>query len=85
MQLNRISNVHLYKHGIATPLITQRADPTQMGVDLTLSDVETFYQGSYSCQYSVTRGYPPQQVSSSPSNTINITVGESLPVLYSKC
>ncbi|XP_037540152.1 uncharacterized protein si:ch211-150o23.3 [Nematolebias whitei] len=78
MQLNRISNVHLYKHGIATPLVTQRADPTQMGVDLTLSDVETFYQGSYSCQYSVTRGYPPQQVSSSPSNTINITVVDLL-------
>ncbi|KAF7209677.1 uncharacterized protein si:ch211-150o23.3 [Nothobranchius furzeri] len=78
MQLNRVSDVHLYKHEIATPLVTQRADPTQIRVDLTLSDVETFYQGSYSCQYSVTGGFPSQRISSPPSNFINITVVDLL-------
>lgn len=70
------SDFHLYKHEVSTPLVTQRADKTSQ-VELTLSDVETFHQGSYSCQYKIQSGYPSQLLSSPTSNSINITVGES--------
>lgn len=71
------SDFHLYKHGVSTPLVTQRVDQSQTGVELTLSDIETFHQGSYSCRYRI-RGFSPSLLHSSPpSNSINITVGES--------
>lgn len=72
-----ISEFHLYKHGVTTPLVMQRADQMQTTVELTLSDVETFHQGSYSCRYRSKGGFPSQLLSSPPSNAINITVGES--------
>ncbi|XP_042617901.1 uncharacterized protein si:ch211-150o23.3 isoform X2 [Cyprinus carpio] len=72
-----IIDFHLYKRGVDTPLVTQRADPRQMTVDLTLSDLEISHQGSYSCLYSIHNklgnspsGYSPH------SNFINITVLE---------
>uniref|UniRef100_A0A3Q3G306 Si:ch211-150o23.3 n=1 Tax=Labrus bergylta TaxID=56723 RepID=A0A3Q3G306_9LABR len=68
------SDFHLYKHGVSTPLVTQRADQTQATVELTLSDIETFHQGSYSCRYRIKGGFPSQLLSSPPSNSINITV-----------
>lgn len=75
---HHLSDFHLYKHGVSTPLVTQRADQTHARVELTLSDVETFHQGSYNCQYRIKGGFPSQLLSSPPSNAINITVGESL-------
>ncbi|XP_012726111.2 uncharacterized protein si:ch211-150o23.3 [Fundulus heteroclitus] len=75
---NHISNVHLYKHGVDTPLVTQSADPTQIRVSLVLSDVETFQQGSYSCQYDIKGGSPPKPVRSPPSDPVNITVVDLL-------
>ena len=74
---HHLSDLHLYKQGVSTPLVTQRADQTQAGVELTLSDIETFHQGSYSCRYRIKGGFPSQLLSSPPSNSINITVGES--------
>lgn len=74
---HHLSDFHLYKHGVSTPLVTQRADQSQIGVELTLSDLETFHQGSYSCRYSIKGGFPSRLLSSPPSNSINITVGES--------
>ncbi|KAM7404593.1 hypothetical protein PAMP_011930 [Pampus punctatissimus] len=76
---HHISDFHLYKHGVSTPLVTQRVDQSQTrGVELTLSDVETFHQGSYSCRYKL-KGFSPSQLHSSPpSNFINITVVELL-------
>ncbi|KAL7884445.1 hypothetical protein AOLI_G00072150 [Acnodon oligacanthus] len=64
--------VHLYKSGVDTPLVTQRADLRQTRVELTLSDLETSHQGSYSCLYRI-QGNPGNSPS---SNTINITVLE---------
>ncbi|XP_028266297.1 uncharacterized protein LOC114438875 [Parambassis ranga] len=74
---HHLSDFHLYKHGVSTPLVTQRADQTSQ-VELTLSDVEIFHQGSYSCQYKIKGGYPSQLLSSPPSNSINITVVDLL-------
>lgn len=78
---HHISDFHLYKHGASTPLVTQRADHTQTRVELTLSDTETFHQGSYSCRYRIKGGFPSQLLSSPPSNSINITVGETLTIV----
>ncbi|XP_024149208.1 uncharacterized protein si:ch211-150o23.3 [Oryzias melastigma] len=75
---HHLSDFHLYKHGVSTPLVTQRADQSQIGVELTLSDLETFHQGSYSCRYSIKGGFPSRLLSSPPSNSINITVVELL-------
>ncbi|KAM9344495.1 uncharacterized protein KZ484_016826 isoform 1-T2 [Pholidichthys leucotaenia] len=75
---HHLSDVHLYKHGVSTPLVTQRPDQTQTRVDLTLSDLETSHQGSYSCRYRVETGFPYELLSSPPSNSINITVVELL-------
>lgn len=75
---NHLSDFHLYKHGISTPLVTQRVDQSQIRVELTLSDIETFHQGSYSCRYRIKGISPSQLHSSPPSNSINITVVELL-------
>lgn len=72
-----LSDYHLYKHGVSTPLVTQRADQNQISMELTLSDIETFHQGSYSCRYRIKGSFSSQMLSSPPSNSINITVGES--------
>lgn len=72
---HRISDFHLYRQGVSIPLVTQRADHTQLRAELTLSDVETFQQGSYTCRYRVKGGFPTQLMSSPSSNLINITVG----------
>lgn len=74
---HHISDFHLYRQGVSIPSVTQRADQTQMRAELTLSDVETFQQGSYSCRYRIKGGFPTQLISSPPSNSINITVGTS--------
>lgn len=74
---HHLSDFHLYKHGVSTPLVTQRADQTQTRVDLTLTDIEASHQGSYSCRYRIKGGFPAELLSSPPSNSINITVGES--------
>lgn len=71
------SDFHLYKHGASTPLVTQRVDQSQTRVELTLSDIETIHQGSYSCRYRIKGSSPSMVLSSPPSNSINITVGES--------
>ncbi len=76
---HHLSDFHLYKHGVSTPLVTQRADQTQTRVELTLSDIETSHQGSYNCGYRIKGGFPSQLLSSPPSNSINITVGELQP------
>ncbi|TRY83215.1 hypothetical protein DNTS_014150 [Danionella cerebrum] len=66
---------HLFKHGVDTPLVTQRADPRQMTVDLTLTDLESSHQGSYSCVYRVHSKLGTTFSGNSPnSNSINITV-----------
>uniref|UniRef100_A0A3Q1F2V3 Ig-like domain-containing protein n=1 Tax=Acanthochromis polyacanthus TaxID=80966 RepID=A0A3Q1F2V3_9TELE len=57
---HHLSDFHLYKHGVSTPLVTQRADQAQTRVELTLSDIETFHQGSYSCRYRIKGGFPSQ-------------------------
>ncbi|KAF3696788.1 Antigen WC1.1 Precursor [Channa argus] len=75
---HHLRDFHLYKHGVSTPLVTQRADQTQTRVELTLSDIETVHQGSYSCRYRIKSGFPSQLLSSPPSNYINITVVELL-------
>lgn len=75
---NHLSDFHLYKHGVSTPLVTQRVDQNQIRVELTLSDIETFHQGSYSCRYRIKGISPSQLHSSPPSNSINITVVELL-------
>uniref|UniRef100_A0A3Q3K7S8 Uncharacterized protein n=1 Tax=Monopterus albus TaxID=43700 RepID=A0A3Q3K7S8_MONAL len=71
---HHLSDFHLYKQGVSTPLVTQRADHTQARAELTLSDIETFHQGSYSCRYRIRGGFPSQLLNSPPSNSINITV-----------
>lgn len=75
---HHVSDFHLYKSGVATPLVTQRVDASQIRAELTLSDVETFHQGSYSCVYRIKGSSPSQLLSSPPSNFINITVVELL-------
>ncbi|XP_072528113.1 uncharacterized protein [Salminus brasiliensis] len=65
-------DLYLYKSGVDTPLVTQRADFRQTRVELTLSDLETSHQGSYSCLYRL-QGNPGNSPS---SNIINITVLE---------
>lgn len=70
-----VIDFHLYKRGVDTPLVTQRADPKQMMVDLTLSDLEMFHQGSYSCLYRIHSKLRNAPSGDSPhSNYINITV-----------
>ncbi|XP_028848701.1 uncharacterized protein LOC114797786 isoform X2 [Denticeps clupeoides] len=64
---------HLYKRGTGTPLVTQRVENGQKSVELTLSDLETSHQGSYSCVYSIW-GNLLSQLHSSQSNSINIIV-----------
>lgn len=76
---HHISDFHLYKQGASAPLVMQRADQTQSRVELTLSDVKTFHQGSYSCRYRIKGGFPSHVLNSPPSNSISITVGESQP------
>ncbi|XP_071764890.1 uncharacterized protein LOC139919157 [Centroberyx gerrardi] len=75
---HHLSDFHLYKHGVSTPLVTQRVDQSQTRVELTLSDLETSHQGSYSCLYRIKGSSPSQLLSSPPSNSINITVVELL-------
>ncbi|CAN9516206.1 unnamed protein product [Ophioblennius macclurei] len=75
---HHLSDFHLYKQGVATPLVTQRAEQTQTRVELTLSDVETVHQGGYTCRYRIRGGFPSQLLSSPPSNAVNITVVELL-------
>lgn len=70
-----VIDFHLYKRGVSTPLVTQRADPRQMTVDLTLSDLEISHQGSYSCLYRIHSKVGNSPSGNSPhSNLINITV-----------
>ncbi|XP_003963269.1 uncharacterized protein [Takifugu rubripes] len=75
---HHISDFHLYKQGASAPLVMQRAEQTQSRVELTLSDVETFHQGSYSCRYRIKGGFPSHVLDSPPSNSISITVVELL-------
>ena len=79
---HHVSDFHLFKKGAATPLVTQRVDSSQIQAELTLSDVETFHQGSYSCVYRMKGTSPSQLLSSPPSNYVNITVGESYVTLH---
>lgn len=80
-QGHHISDFHLYRQGVSIPLVMQRADQTQLRAELTLSDVEAFQQGSYTCRYRVKRGFSTQLLSSPFSNSINITVGTCAGVL----
>ncbi|KAF7657894.1 hypothetical protein LDENG_00020870 [Lucifuga dentata] len=75
-----LSEFHLYKHGVSTPLVTQRVDQSQSQtrVELTLSDLERSHQGSYSCLYRIKGSSPSQLLSSPLSNSINIIVVELL-------
>ncbi|KAK6308577.1 hypothetical protein J4Q44_G00218480 [Coregonus suidteri] len=73
---HHLNGFHLYKRGVATPLVTQRVDSAQTRVELTLSDLETTHQGSYSCLYRIKGSSPSSPLSSPPSNSINITVVE---------
>lgn len=75
---HHLSDFHLYRQGVSTPLVTQRVDQSQTHVELTLTDLETFHQGSYSCVYRVRGGLPSQLRTSPPSNSLNITVVELL-------
>ncbi|XP_062315886.1 uncharacterized protein si:ch211-150o23.3 [Osmerus eperlanus] len=75
---HHVSDFHLFKKGAATPLVTQRVDSSQIQAELTLSDVETLHQGSYSCVYRIKGTSPSQLLSSPPSNYVNITVVELL-------
>ncbi|KAL2103708.1 hypothetical protein ACEWY4_000576 [Coilia grayii] len=45
----KVLNFHLYKKGVETPLVTQRADNGKRRMELTLTDVEVAHQGTYSC------------------------------------
>ncbi|KAK0146761.1 Antigen WC1.1 [Merluccius polli] len=75
---HHLSDFHLYKQGVSTPLVTQRVDQSQTQVELTLTDLETFHQGIYSCVYRIRGNLPSQLLTSPPSNSINITVVELL-------
>lgn len=81
---HHVSDFHLYKQGASAPLVTQRAEQTQSRVELTLTDVETFHQGSYSCGYRIHGGLPSRFLDSPPSDSISITVGESWLVFLSR-
>ncbi|KAK7878561.1 hypothetical protein WMY93_030397 [Mugilogobius chulae] len=74
---SHLSDFLLYKEGAQIPLVTQRVEQSQSLVELTLSDVETFHQGSYNCRYRIKGNFPSQQ-RSPPSNSINITVVDLL-------
>ncbi|XP_062397478.1 uncharacterized protein si:ch211-150o23.3 isoform X1 [Sardina pilchardus] len=68
-------NFHLYKKGVETPLVTQRADNGQRRMELTLTDVEVAHQGTYSCVNSDRRSsHPPKRMYH--SNYIDIAVVE---------
>ncbi|XP_056130243.1 uncharacterized protein si:ch211-150o23.3 isoform X2 [Lampris incognitus] len=75
---HHLSDFHLYKHGVSTPLVIQRVVQSQTRVELTLSDLETSHQGSYSCLYRIKGNLPSQLLSSPLSNSIKITVVELL-------
>lgn len=75
---SHLSEFHLYREGEQTPLVTQRVEQSQSGVELTLSDVETFHQGSYSCRYRIKGDFPSHLLRSPSSNSINITVVDLL-------
>ncbi|XP_064778130.1 uncharacterized protein LOC135503883 isoform X4 [Oncorhynchus masou masou] len=76
---HHLNDFHLYKRGIANPLMTQRVTFAQSRVEFTLPNQKTTQQGSYSCMYRI-KGIPPSSsmLSSPPSNSINITVVELL-------
>ncbi|XP_036408796.1 leukocyte immunoglobulin-like receptor subfamily A member 2 [Megalops cyprinoides] len=61
---------HLYKGSAGTPLV-QRSQSTQSSVVLTVSNVDTSHQGSYSCLYRIPGSQP---VSSPRSSSIDITI-----------
>lgn len=68
-------NFHLYKKGIETPLVTQRAENGQRRMELTLTDVEVTHQGTYSCVNSDRRSsHPPKRMYH--SNSIDVAVVE---------
>ncbi|XP_061700678.1 uncharacterized protein si:ch211-150o23.3 isoform X2 [Syngnathoides biaculeatus] len=75
---HHVRDFHLYKHGVSTPVVTQRADTSQSRVEMTVAAVDTFHQGSYSCRYRVQGSSPSQLLRSPPSNSVNITVVELL-------
>lgn len=75
---SHLSDFHLYKEGVQTPLVTQRVEQSQPGAELTLSDVEIFHQGSYRCGYRIKGDFPSHLLRSPPSNSINITVVDLL-------
>ncbi|CAL1606045.1 unnamed protein product [Knipowitschia caucasica] len=75
---SHVSDFHLHKDGVLTPLVTQRVEQSQSRVELTLSDLETFHQGSYSCRYMIKGNFPAHLLHSPPSNSINITVVDLL-------
>ncbi|KAG7459642.1 hypothetical protein MATL_G00212890 [Megalops atlanticus] len=61
---------HLYKGSAGTPLV-QTTQSTQTSVVLTVSNVDTSHQGSYSCLYRIPGSQP---ISSPRSNSIDITI-----------
>lgn len=71
----KVLNFHLYKKGVETPLVTQRADNGKRRMELTLTDVEVTHQGSYSC---VNSNRLSSQISQPMyhSNSIDIDVGK---------
>lgn len=75
---SHLSEFHLYKDGVQTPLVTQRVEQSQSVAELTLSDVETINQGSYRCRYRIKGDFPPHLLRSPSSNSINITVVDLL-------
>ncbi|XP_051914436.1 galectin-3-binding protein [Hippocampus zosterae] len=75
---HHVRDFHLYKHGVTTPVVTQKAEMSQSRVEMALPNIETFQQGSYSCRYRVSGSSPSQLLSSPPSNSVNITVVELL-------
>ncbi|XP_077468559.1 uncharacterized protein LOC144084239 [Stigmatopora argus] len=78
LSIYNAKDFHLYKHGVSTPFVTKRAETRQSRMEMSLSDVETFHQGSYSCRYKVGGSLPSQLLSSPPSNSVNITVVDLL-------
>lgn len=75
---SHLSEFHLYKDGVQTPLVTQRVEQSQSVAELTLSDIETFHQGSYRCRYRIKGDFPPHLLRSPSSNSVNITVVDLL-------
>lgn len=71
----KLLNFHLYKKGVETPLVTQRAEQGQRRIELTLTDVEITHQGTYSCVNSDRRSsHPPLSIYH--SNFIDIAILE---------